>query len=295
MYELLTQIGLPIALIFIMTGVGLGLTESDFLRVFAQPKAFLIGGTCQLLLLPLTAWGIIELLNLEGELAIGLIILALCPGGTTSNLYSYLARADLGLSVSLTSVIGLFAPFTLPIIGSLAIAHYSGANTGFELPLFRTWLQLMLVSVVPVIIGMLIRRHRPLFAARMEPVVTKVSALVLALVIVTVCSELGVERLQEYMAAAGVATLLLNIITMSAGYFVGRWLLSNEAQARTLCLEIGLQNGTMALMITVGILKSAEMSIAPSMYSIVMFISATLFTMLVLRADKRRALTKAAA
>ncbi|WP_231732092.1 bile acid:sodium symporter family protein [Rheinheimera sp. EpRS3] len=120
MFETLTQIGLPIALILIMAGVGLSLTPADFQRVFRQPRGFLLGALAQMLLLPLSAVAIIALFKLEGELAIGLFILALCPGGTTSNLYSYLCKADVGLSVSLTAVIGFITPITIPLLGAWA-------------------------------------------------------------------------------------------------------------------------------------------------------------------------------
>ena len=140
MFEILTQVALPISLILIMAGVGMGLTPADFGRVIAQPKAFMIGTVCQMVLLPLIAIGIIELTGLTGPLAIGLFILALCPGGTTSNLYTLLARGDVGLSVSLTAVIGFITPFTIPILGAWAIHQYGNADQTFELPLAKTWI-----------------------------------------------------------------------------------------------------------------------------------------------------------
>ncbi|MFN6969846.1 MAG: bile acid:sodium symporter family protein, partial [Rheinheimera sp.] len=106
MFETLTQVGLPIALIMIMTGVGMTLRLSNFTEVLRQPKAFVVGAIAQMVLLPLAAVALIALFGLTGELAVGLFILALCPGGTTSNLYSYLCKADVGLSVSLTALVG---------------------------------------------------------------------------------------------------------------------------------------------------------------------------------------------
>ena len=143
MLQSLIQIGLPVALILIMVGVGLGLTPEDFRRVFRQPRGFFIGALCQMALLPLIAIAIIEISGLHGEVAIGLFILSLCPGGTTSNLYSYLAKADTGLSVSLTAVIGFVTPFTIPLLTVWAINHYADGGTHFELPLVKTWLQLI--------------------------------------------------------------------------------------------------------------------------------------------------------
>ena len=157
MFQALTQIALPISLILIMTGVGMGLKIADFRRVVAQPKAFLIGAICQMAILPLIAVAIIELTGLTGPLAIGLFILALCPGGTTSNLYTLLARGDVGLSVSLTAVIGFITPFTIPILGAWAIANYATAEQAIVFPVLKTWITLIVVTVIPVIIGMLLR------------------------------------------------------------------------------------------------------------------------------------------
>jgi BASS family bile acid:Na+ symporter len=288
MFQALTQIALPISLILIMTGVGMGLKIADFRRVVAQPKAFLIGAICQMAILPLIAVAIIELTGLTGPLAIGLFILALCPGGTTSNLYTLLARGDVGLSVSLTAVIGFITPFTIPILGAWAIANYATAEQAIVFPVLKTWVTLIVVTVIPVIIGMLLRAKWESLALRLEPWVSKFSIAVLALVIVVICVNLG-EKLIDFALLAGPAALLLNLVTMSLGYVAGSLLLHHEDQARTISLEVGLQNGTLALMITTGILQNAEMSVAPSVYSLLMFITATLFTVWV----RKRPLTSA--
>ena len=285
MFETLTQIGLPIALILIMAGVGLSLTPADFQRVFRQPRGFLLGAFAQVLLLPLAAVAIIALFKLEGELAIGLFILALCPGGTTSNLYSYLCKADVGLSVSLTAVIGFITPITIPLLGAWAIGYYSGAESVLSLPVLSTWFKLMIITVLPVLLGMALRAKWPVFACRAEPLISKFSVLVLALLIVSIALDLG-DALWLYSAKAGPAALTLNLLTMLLGYLLGNYLLHSEAQARTVCLEVGLQNGTLALLVTTGILQNQPMSVAPSVYSLLMFVSATLFTLLVLRKDK---------
>lgn len=278
MFQALIQIGLPIALILIMTGVGMGLTLADFRRVITQPKAFFIGAICQMVFLPLIAIAIIELTGLTGPLAIGLFILALCPGGATSNLYTLLARGDVGLSVSLTAVIGFITPFTIPILGAWAIAHYTTAEQAIVFPVLETWIKLIVVTVVPVILGMVLRAKWESLALRIEPWVSKFSVAVLALVIVSICVSLG-EKLIDFAILAGPAALLLNLLTMSLGYVAGSLLLHHEDQARSISLEVGMQNGTLALMITTGILQSAEMSVAPAVYSLLMFVTATLFTL----------------
>ncbi len=138
-----------------------------------QPRAFLVGITCQMLLLPIVAVLIIDLAGLSGELAIGFFILALCPGGTTSNLYSLLARADVGLSISLTTIAGFITTFTIPLLGNWAIYHYAGENSQFELPVLITWVKLMAITIIPTLIGMgfecngmaLLREQSPMSAS----------------------------------------------------------------------------------------------------------------------------------
>jgi BASS family bile acid:Na+ symporter len=287
MFETLTQIGLPIALILIMTGVGMTLRPANFTEVARQPKAFFVGALAQLLLLPVTALLVIYLFDLQGELAVGLFILALCPGGTTSNLYSYLAKADVGLSVALTAMVGFITPFSLPLLAAWAIEHFLGENTSFQLPLLKTWLTLMIVSVLPVLLGMWFNFKWPERSTRIQPFISRFSVIVLVLLIISIATDLGAD-LWLFLEKTGPATLALNVLTMVAGYWLGRFLLQQEKQARTICLEVGLQNGTLALMITTGILQNTAMSIAPSVYSLLMFITASLFTVWVLRKDETR-------
>ena len=282
MFATLIQVGLPIALILIMAGVGLGLTTADFRRVLAEPRAFFLGAACQLVLLPIIAVAMIHAFGLTGPVAMGLFILALCPGGTTSNLFTLLARGDVGLSVSLTAVNGFLAPFTIPLLGSIALGYYMGADTEMSLPLAKTWTTLMVVAVVPVIVGMLIRAKWETFARRSEVWVSRFSVAVLALVIVAICVNLG-ERLIDFAKLAGPAALALNLITMAVGFALARGLLHHEDQARTISLEVGLQNGTLALMVTTGILQSPEMAVAPSIYSLLMFATAIGFTLWIRR------------
>lgn len=285
MFEALTQIGLPIALILIMTGVGMTLRPANFTEVARQPKAFFVGALAQLLLLPVTALLVIYLFDLQGELAVGLFILALCPGGTTSNLYSYLAKADVGLSVALTAMVGFITPFSLPLLSVWAIEHFLGENTSFQLPLLKTWLTLMIVSVLPVLLGMWFNFKWPERSARLQPFISRFSVIVLVLLIISIATDLGAD-LWLFLEKTGPAALALNVLTMVAGYWLGRFLLQQEKQARTICLEVGLQNGTLALMITTGILQNTAMSIAPSVYSLLMFVTASLFTVWVLRKDE---------
>ncbi|WP_125783981.1 bile acid:sodium symporter family protein [Pseudoalteromonas rubra] len=282
----LIEIGLPVALIFIMAGVGLSLKPTDFQRVYLQPKSFFIGALCQLILLPLLAVAVIAVTGLTGELAIGLFILALCPGGTTSNLYTYLAKGDVGLSVSLTAVIGFITPFSLPFLAAWAIGYYGQNNTLIEFPVLKAWLQLIVVGVLPVLVGMAINARWPGFAKTASPYISWFSVAVLLLVIISICFKLG-DKLLNYLLLAGPSVITLNLISMLAGFLVAHTLLHCATRTRTITLEVGLQNGTLALLVTTGLLGNEVMSIAPSIYSLFMFVSAGLFTAWAVKQHKK--------
>jgi len=283
--QTLLEIGLPIAIILIMIGLGLSLTPLDFKRVFKQPKSFIVGIICQMLFLPLIAIVIISILGLSGDLAIGLFVLSLCPGGATSNLFSYLAKADVGLSVSLTAIVGFITPFTIPFLTAWAIHYYGDNQQAITFPVLITWVKLMVVTVIPILIGMFIRSKSQTFAIKAQPYVNWFSISVLILVILAICTKLG-SKLVEYILLAGPAVIILNVATMVFAFYIGKFFLDNHAQSKTITLEVGLQNGTLALLITSTILQSTAMSIPPSIYGLFMFFTAGLFSFVMLNTDK---------
>lgn len=284
--QYLMEVGLPIAIILIMIGLGLSLTPDDFKRVFKQPKSFILGIICQMLFLPLIAILIISLTGLTGELAIGLFVLSLCPGGATSNLFSYLAKADVGLSVSLTAIVGFITPFTIPFLTAWAIHYYGDNQETISFPIMMTWVKLMVITVIPILIGMFIKSKKQTFAIKAQPFINWFSISVLVLVIIAISSKMG-SKLIEFTILAGPAVIMLNIATMIFAFYVGKIFLDNHAQSKTITLEVGLQNGTLALLITSTILQSSVMSIPPSIYGLFMFFSAGLFSISMLRKDKQ--------
>ena len=289
MFEQIVKIALPVALIFVMIGVGMSLQLADFKRVTKFPKAFLIGAFCQLVFLPLLAYGVITAFGLTGALAMGVLVIALCPGGVTSNLFTYLAKGDVGLSVSLTAVIGIITPFTIPLIVNWGLnggVDWSGvSNEGFVMPVGETVKKLLIISVLPVIIGMALRRKIKGNLEKIEGLVRKVSSVVLALVIVALYVNLGQEKINEYALLAGPACIAMNLIGMSLGFAVASLAGLDKAQRTCIMLEVGLQNGTIALLVTTTILNSMEMSIAPSIYSLWMMVPAAVVVMI---SKKRR-------
>ncbi len=276
MAEQIIPILLPLSLILVMTGVGMSLELKDFKQVAKFPKAFLLGAACQLILLPLLAVGVISLFQLSGALAIGLIIISLCPGGVTSNLFTYLAKGDVSLSVSLTAVIGFITPFTIPIALGWALAWQGISSEDVSLPVGSTITKLFIISVLPILIGMGLRRIlKEQISKKAEPWVRNISIAVLALVIIALYLKLGAETVNHYAILSGPACISLNIIGMALGFGLAKISQLNTAQQTCITMEVGLQNGTIALLIAADILQNDTMSIAPCIYSLWMLIPAT--------------------
>lgn len=264
---------LGLALAIIMLGMGLSLTLKDFKRVVEKPLAISLGIVLQLVVLPAIAFGIAFVLNLPDFIALGLIILAACPGGPTSNLITHLAKGDTALSVSLTAVSSFVTIVSIPFVINLGSDVFMAESQQVTLDIGETIKKILVVSIVPVIIGMIINRYAPAFAKKMDKSVKIASAAILTILIVGIVVK---ERANfgEYFAQAGLATLLLNVVSMAGGFFAAKLAKLNNKQATSLSIETGIQNGTMAITIAVGILGRTDLSIAAGVYSLIMFFSA---------------------
>lgn len=269
--DLLKSALLPAALVFIMLGMGMGLTPLDFQRVFRSPKAKLLGLFCQIVLLPALAFLVAVALRLPGELAVGLMVIAACPGGATSNIVSHLSRGDTALSVTLTAVSSVITVFTIPLVVGASIAWFLEAEHTLELPFWRTVAQLVLVTVVPVAVGMAIRAWKTEFCDRMGTPVSVLSTVFLVLVILAAVSREA--ELGRQFALAGPAALALNLSAMALGFGAGALLGLSRPQRITVAVEVGIQNGTLALAIALGMLDSARIAMPVVVYSLLMFAS----------------------
>ncbi|MEZ4383247.1 MAG: bile acid:sodium symporter family protein [Nannocystaceae bacterium] len=276
----LSKVVLPLSLALIMLGMGLSLTLDDFRRVVKFPKAIAAGVFLQMIVLPLIGLAVVTMLGMHDALAVGLMVLALSPGGVTSNMISFLARGDVALSVSLTAVVSLVTPFTLPLILAPVMDSLMGASRAVELPLKDTIVALMALTIVPVAIGMVIRKFAPKAAARSERAVKVLSLLILFIIIAGIMRQ-NWAKLPDFFAQTGVATLTLNVIAMAVGYFGARAIRLAREQCIAIGVEVGIQNGTTALVITGTILADPVMSIAPAIYSLVMFGTGAVFGILV--------------
>ena len=270
---IITQIFLPISLAIIMFGMGLTLVVSDFGRLFAYPKEVLIGLFNQLVFLPLIGFLIILLFDLNSSMAIGIMILSLCPGGPTSNLITQVAKGNIGLSVTLTALASLITVFTIPIILSEAITYFTGeTDVVIELPIVQTMLQILLITVIPVSIGMLIRKKNEAFALRMERPM-RIASTVLFIIIFLLVMIANKDLIVEAMKEVGLATLLLNLSTMTLGYMTAKVFGIKGKSQISITIESGIQNGTLAFVIATTILNNVEMGLPTGAYSIWMFIT----------------------
>ena len=270
---IITQIFLPISLAIIMFGMGLTLVVGDFGRLFTYPKAVIVGLCNQLIFLPLIGFSIILLFDLSSSMAIGIMILALCPGGPTSNLITQVARGNIGLSVTLTALASLITVFTIPIIISKAITYFTG-ETGvvIELPIVQTMLQILVITVIPVSIGMVIRKKNEGFALRMEKPMRTASTVLFVIIFLLVMIA-NKDLIVEAMKEVGLATLLLNLSTMALGYITARAFRIKGKSQISITIESGIQNGTLAFVIATTILNNVEMGLPTGAYSIWMFIT----------------------
>ena len=269
---------LPLALAIIMIGLGLELTPKDFTRVTKQPKVVLIALFCQLVILVSIAFIICKVLALPPLLAVGLMLLAASPGGSTANLFSYLFKGDIALNITLTAINSVIAAFTLPLIVNFAIQHFM--NDGQEISLqFSKILQVFAIIIIPVGIGMLIRHYAPHFTEKLNKPLRIFAVSFLILIIIGAITK---ERHQilEYLAQVGLATVLFCLCSLLIGYFVPRLLGINSTQARACAFEIGIHNSTLAMTIALTVMASSTVAMPAAVYSIFMYVFAAVFGML---------------
>ncbi|MFI8035556.1 bile acid:sodium symporter family protein [Acinetobacter sp. ABJ_C3_5] len=272
---------LPIALAIVMAGLGLELTLKDFARVTKHPKAVIIALFCQLVLLVGIAFLICKLLALSPLLAVGLMLLAASPGGSTANLFSYLYKGDIALNISLTAINALVAALFLPFIVNFSILHFM--NEGQQLGLqFSKILQVFLIILVPVAIGMMVRHFAPHIAEKLNRPV-RIFAIIFLLIIIAGAIFTERENLLAYLGQIGFATALFCAISLAVGYFVPRLFGISSYQARACAFEIGIHNSTLAMTIALTVMASTTIAMPAAVYSIFMYIFATIFGILITR------------
>ncbi len=264
MIHVLISVVIPITMFFLMFGMGLTLSVKDFQLLMVYPKAVLIGFIVQLLIMPLMGLGLAHLFNLPLMLAVGLITASACPGGTTSNIVVHMGKGDTALSITLTAVATLATLFTLPFWVNYALRSFGGTETIVQMPLLKTAFQLGLFTVLPVMIGMFIRKHWPVWI-EWEGKISKVSvsAMVLAFMIV------GILDKGNTLNSAGmviVPVILLLISGVLIGFGFPRLAGIDRRQSITVAVEICIKNTLLAIFLATNSLKNIDAIVAPALY-----------------------------
>ncbi|MDX1499092.1 MAG: bile acid:sodium symporter family protein [Woeseiaceae bacterium] len=263
----------PPMLFVMMFGMGLSLTLADFRRIVRYPRAVLVGLAGQLLLLPVLAFGLILLFEPPAPVAVGGMLLAACPGGITSNGYAFVARGDVGLSVTLTAIASVLTIATIPLIVWFALDFFSGAGDAPALPAAAVLKALVLLTALPVALGMLVRRRFPAWAERNLDNMRRAS-FVLLLAIITTTTLSSLDSLAANLPAAGLLAATLNLSAMTAGYLLGRGFRLPPTQVRSVTFEVGVQNLSLAAVLAVSVLGRPDYAILAIVYALMMKLSA---------------------
>jgi len=277
--EVVTKIA-PIALALIMLALGLGLTGQDFLRVAKQPKDFLVGLICQLILLPIIAFLLLKIFNLPLEIALGVMIIAAAPGGVTSNVLTKFANGDVALSISLTAIISLISIISVPFIVFKSAELLEVGEISKEISMIGISMKMFLVVTLPVLIGMLIRKFATNFVMSKSQLIERISVFLFVIVFAAIWVEEW-ENIMGYIKQAGLITLVLNIVMMFIGYYVAKFLASGVSQRKSISLECGLQNGTLAVFVASQLFTEITYLIPTATYAIVMFLTSIIYVFIV--------------
>ena len=270
-----------IALGLVMFGLGLSLTVSDFARLAQHPRAVVLALVLQVLVLPAACYALIVLLGVAPLYAVGLMLLAASPGGVSANLFSHLFGGNVAMNISLTAINTVLSIVSLPLITNWAIGTF--AHTGQVVPLqFGKVVEVIVIVLVPVVLGMWVHRRAPAFSARMEKPMKIFSAVVLAaFALIAIAKEW--TALVESFAGIGPAVLLFNAISLASGYYLARAAGLAKSMATAISFEIGIHNSTLAIFIALSVLENFQLALPAAIYSVSMYVMATLFGMVVLR------------
>ncbi len=273
--SVLTELFLPFSLAVIMFGMGLSLRIEDFKRILIYPKAVGIGLLNQLIFLPIIAFGIANLFDLPAELAVGLMILAVCPGGATSNLITHLAKGDAALSITLTAFSSVITVFTIPFLVNYSIGYFIPGGEAQQLEVVGTVVSVLVITIIPVALGMLVFAKVPKLAAKLDLPFRRISAIFFVIIVVAAVLK-EKENLVRYFVEAGPAALALNVATLGLSFGTARLFKLPFRQGLTIAIESGIQNGTLGITIAATLLMNSVMTIPSAIYSLIMFGTAAL-------------------
>ncbi len=273
--EIVTKIA-PIALALIMLGLGLGLSIKDFTRVIANPKDFLVGIICQLILLPIVAYILVLMLRLPVEIAVGLMIIAAAPGGVTSNVLTKFANGDVALSISLTAIVSLISIISVPFIVLTSSNLLGVKDLSSDITMTGIALKMALVVTVPVIIGMIIRKFAENFISSNLNIINRSTSILFIIVFAAIWIEER-ENIFNYLVQAGLAVLILNVVMMTLAFYIARFFATGISQRKCISLECGLQNGTLAVFVATQIFNDLSYMVPTAAYALIMYLTGFVF------------------
>ncbi len=276
--EIAKQIA-PIALAIIMFGLGLGLTTADFKRVVKMPKNFLLGFFGQVILLPIIAFILIQIIFMPPEIALGVMIIAAAPGGVTSNILTKFANGDVALSVTLTAIVSLISIITVPIIVYNS-ANFLGFEIIKEISMVNIAAKMFFVVTVPVIFGMITRSLMTDFIVSKTVLVQRLSVILFLIVFISIWVEEW-DRIVSFIVRAGLVAFILNMTMIFIGYFMAKYFASGIPQRKCISLECGLQNGTLAVFVATQLFDDIVFMVPTAAYALIMFVTSIIFVLIV--------------
>ena len=273
----------PVALALIMLGLGTSLTVKDFTRVFQNPKTFLVGMLCQLVLLPVIAYLLIIILKTPIELALGVMLIAAAPGGVTSNVLTKFADGDVALSISITAFTSLISIVSVPYIVFLSIDIFDISYVEKEVSMLGISLKMFFVVTIPVIIGMIVRKLFNNFIENNLKIIEKISIVLFSIVFIAIYIEEW-DSIIMFLSTAGTIALILNVTMMVVGFYIAKFFASGVAQRRCISLECGLQNGTLAVFVGTQLFGSNMTYMVPTAaYALIMMATSVIFVLILRR------------
>ena len=269
----------PACLAIIMFGLGLGLTTSDFTRLLKTPRDFFVGFLSQVILLPVIAFGLILIIPMPIEIAMGVMVIAAAPGGVTSNVLTKFANGDVALSVSLTAVVSLLAIFIVPLI-IFNSANFIGVEITKEISMLNIAIKMFFVVTVPVLFGMIVRSLMTDFIISKTLIIQRLSVILFLIVFISIWIEEW-DKIVSFIARAGLVTGILNLTMIFVGYYVAKMFASGVPQRKCISLECGLQNGTLAVFVATQLFDEMVFMVPTAAYALIMFVTSIFFVLIV--------------
>ena len=273
---IISDVFLPLALAFIMFSLGLSLTVEDFIKVIKNPKNFFLGAFTQIIILPIVALVLVLIRPLSPELAIGVMLIAAAPCGATSNIITSFAKGDVALSVSLTAIISLLCVITIPLVIFLSLNILTSTSSEISISIFDIAIKMFLIVTVPVVIGILFRKYVNKISLSFEPFSKKISTTLFIIVLFGAILDQK-DNITSYFSQAGLVTLALNILMMFIAFYLAKFFNLGLSQQKTIRVECGLQNGTLAIVVATSIFNGGIYLIPAATYSLIMFVTSLIY------------------